>query len=339
MTRLRLTLPYLLSGVFALVYAWLLSGTAFKTTALQFVSPFAVVLLTHLAWLATFEGLTPGFALTAMRRAFATVIVIGASTVLFAALAPMPSDAASQPNSIVHTILVTIACLAVIALVMAAVAAILLAIAYAGYKLFKSIRSRRGRLGDAGETRLYDFAFAAAAVLSIGAASLEGVAGVIPMFSADLASTTVAVAASPAEVWKQVAKATSPDFPLPIMLQSIPRPIKVLVDEGAALGARRIVRFQGREGEGDLVLQVAKRSEDEALFQAKSDSSPIANWVRQNALTFRVDPSLEGSRLTVSLKYDRLLSPGWFFGPYIRTAAFLAVNVLARDTKLRAEAH
>jgi hypothetical protein len=30
------------------------------------------------------------------------------------------------------------------------------------------------------------------------------------------------------------------------------------------------------------------------------------------------------------------LSPAWFFGPYIRLAAFMAVDVLARDTAQRA---
>jgi hypothetical protein len=110
----------------------------------------------------------------------------------------------------------------------------------------------------------------------------------------------------------------------------------VLVDEGADLGSRRIVRFAGREGEGDLTLQVVRRSEEEAVFQAVSDTSPIAHWVRQKELTFRIEPVGRGSRLTVSLHYDRRLSPAWFFGPYIRLAAFMAVDVLARDTAERA---
>ena len=121
------------------------------------------------------------------------------------------------------------------------------------------------------------------------------------------------------------------------MLKSIPQPVAVTVDEGAALGARRVVRFRGREGEGDLVLQVSRRTETEAVFQAVSDTSPVANWVRHKSLTFRVEPSGAGSRLTVVSDYDRLLSPAWFFRPYIRLASYLAVDVLARDTKQRAE--
>jgi hypothetical protein len=59
--------------------------------------------------------------------------------------------------------------------------------------------------------------------------------------------------------------------------------------------------------------------------------------VRQKELTFRVEPVGPGSRLTVSLDYERRLSPAWFFGPYIRLAAFMAVDVLARDTAQRAQ--
>jgi len=72
-------------------------------------------------------------------------------------------------------------------------------------------------------------------------------------------------------------------------------------------------------------------------FALPEDSSDIAGWVRQRALSFRVEPAGTGSLLTVSLEYDRLLSPAWFFRPYIRLASYLAVDVLARDTKERAQ--
>ncbi len=111
----------------------------------------------------------------------------------------------------------------------------------------------------------------------------------------------------------------------------------MLVDEGASLGARRVVRFKGRPGEGDLVLKVTQRSATEAVFEAVSDSSPIAVWIRHKALTYRVAPHPAGLQLTVSLAYERQLAPAWFFGPFMRQASTFAVDVLARDTKQRAE--
>jgi len=186
-----------------------------------------------------------------------------------------------------------------------------------------------------GETRLFDASVVSIALLAIGSASLEGLGPALTFATRDDASVTMVVAASPARVWQEVGKATSPSFPLPRMLRTIPQPVAVLVDEGASLGARRIIHFKGREGEGDLVLKVVRRTDTEAV----SDASPIAMWVRQRSLTFRVEPAGAESRLTVASDYDRLLSPAWFFRPYIRVAAYLAVDVLARDTKERAEEH
>ena len=175
--------------------------------------------------------------------------------------------------------------------------------------------------------------------LAIGLCSLEGISGALSFSVQDRASSTLSVAAPPTRVWQEIGKATLPSFPLPILLKSIPQPVAVPIDEGASLGARRVVRFRGREGEGDLVLKVVRRTSEEVVFAAVSNTAPIAKWVNQRAITFRVEAAGIGSQLTVSSDYDRLLSPAWFFRPYVRLASYLAVDVLARDTKARAEAN
>ena len=206
-------------------------------------------------------------------------------------------------------------------------------------EIFRSARKWLGVSGGGGGgSRLHDGATVALALVAIGAASTEGLAPAVSFAVSDGASRTLTVAAPPDRVWREVGKATSPAFPLPLLLKSIPQPVAVLVDTGAEMGSRRVVRFRGREGEGNLTLEVVRRTPDEAVFAARSDSSPIAMWVRQRALTFHVEAAGTGARLTVTSDYDRLLSPAWFFRPYIRLAAFLAVDVLARDTKARAEA-
>jgi Polyketide cyclase / dehydrase and lipid transport len=175
-------------------------------------------------------------------------------------------------------------------------------------------------------------------VLVVAMSSVEGVVPALSFGGGDSTAVTVRVNASPERVWQAVATATSPDFPLPPMLKVIPRPVAIVLDEGTGLGARRIVRFKGREGEGDLVLSVVRRTNEEVEYAALSDSSPIAQWVHHRALTFRVEPDGTGTRLTVGWHYDRLLAPAWFFQPMMRAAAGLATGVLARDTKGRAEA-
>jgi hypothetical protein len=335
--RLPLVLLHVIAGALALGYAWLVSGTHYVTSGVQFVSPLAVVLLVHLGWLAACRELRTGFAMVAFGRMLATAIFIVIVTVACALYAPMPVGAANSDDLKrgLAAVGLLFGCLAVLALVVAAAALVIYAIGRGVISVYHMMKGPP----EGPESRLFDAGVASLALLAIGSASLEGLGPALTFATRDGASATMHVAAPPARVWQEVGKATSPSFPLPAMLQTIPQPVAVLVDEGAALGARRIVRFRGREGEGDLVLRVVRRTEREAVFEAVSDASPIAMWVRHRSLTFRVEPVGTESRLTVASEYDRLLSPAWFFRPYIRVAAYLAMDVLARDTKERAEAH
>jgi hypothetical protein len=335
--KLQLPLLHLIAGGLAVGYAWLVSGTRYVTSGVQFVSPLAVVLLIHLGWLAARRELGTGFAMVALGRMLATAISIVALTILCAIYAPLPANGGGSSAA---EIAFYFGCLAVLALVILAAALAVYGIGYLiGWGL-KSIRDMiKGRPRGPGEGRLFDASVVVMTLLAIGSASLEGLGPAFTFATHDGASVTMAVAACPARVWQEVGKATSPSFPLPRMLRTIPQPVAVLVDEGASLGARRIVHFKGREGEGDLVLKVVRRTDEEAVFEAVSDASPVAMWVRHRSLTFRVEPAGAQTRLTVAWDYDRRLSPAWFFRPYIRVAAYLAVDVLARDTKERAEAH
>ena len=333
MTAISRLFPHLIAGFLALLYAQYISATMYVTTAVQFVSPAAVILVAHLAWLAATRRLQDGYSNVAFFRTAVTAAGLAAIIVLLAIIAPMPAEAAPGLAEVVYSILGVIGCLMMVAIVVGVPALIIYLAGFAIAKLYQ--RLRKGPPG--GDSRLYDAGAVAVALLAIGTASLEGVPGAYSLAPAGQASSTYAISAPAARVWQAVGTATSPNFPLPAMLHSIPRPVAIVVDEGAALGARRVVRFSGREGGGDLSLRVVQRSAEEAVFKVDSDASPIANWVRHKTLTFRVEPEGSGSRLTVSLAYDRLLAPAWFFGPYVRAAAFLAVDVLARDTKHRAE--
>jgi hypothetical protein len=324
---------HVLAGGLALAYAFWVSRTTYFTSALQFVSPVIVVLLTHLAWMTASGALHRGFAEIALRRTLVTAIILEAAIVLAALAAPMPIQARADFLPGIGMMLALIACLAVVALVLFVVATVAYIVIRFVLRMIARLRSRAPGSDDG---RLNDFGAITIVLLVVGVASLEGVPQSYSFSSLDHASSKYLVDAPPAAVWRAVGKATSPQFALPAFLRSIPQPVAVLVDEGADLGSRRIVHFAGREGEGDLTLQVVKRSEEEAVFQAVSDTSPIAHWVRQKELTFRIETVGPGSRLTVSLDYDRRLSPAWFFGPYIRLAAFMAVDVLARDTAERA---
>jgi hypothetical protein len=331
--------PFLVNGVVAAValsYAWIISETGYAVTGLQFVSPLAVIIVLHLAWLAFSQGLAPGFALVALRRAVITAIVIAVVTLIAAVYAPMPTSANSDSTieNVANTLAMVLFCMLVIAIVVGVVSMVTYALALVVRAIYRAVRGPKGPT----DTRLFDVATLALTLAFIGGSSLEGITPALTYWSTDTARTSVLIAAPVDRVWQHIGKATSPAFPLPVMLHSIPRPIAIVTDEGAALGARRVVRFQGREGEGDLSLQVIRRTETDAVFQVQSDESPIAMWVRHKDITFHVERLTETTtRLTVALSYERLLSPAWFFRPYMHVAAALAMGVLARDTKARAE--
>lgn len=86
-----------------------------------------------------------------------------------------------------------------------------------------------------------------------------------------------------------------------------------------------------------MTLQVIERTHEVAVFEIISDTTPYADWITHRTLTYRVVPNEEGTQLTVTLDFDRALSPSWFFSPVMKGAAHLGMDVLARDVKARAE--
>lgn len=327
-----MVLPWhLAAGALALGYAWLISGTALVASALQFVAPLAVIIVTHLAIVQWQRATAPGYAIVVLRRSLVTAFLIMAATLAAALLAPMPSAAASATDTVFNVIqgvLTLLFCLFMISVIVGLPLLLIFGLVYLATKLFR--RSGKDKLNDGAVITLV--------LLAIAGASVEGVTPALTVDPHDSAAASVEVSAPPPAVWEAVGTATAPEFPLPAILKAIPQPVAVIVDEGASLGARRVVRFSGREGTGDLVLQVVRRDQREARFAVIADTSPIANWVKHRALSFEVEPvGSSGARLTVRLDYDRLLSPSWFFRPLVRLAASLAVDVLARDTARRAE--
>jgi len=74
-----------------------------------------------------------------------------------------------------------------------------------------------------------------------------------------------------------------------------------------------------------------------ATFKVISDDTPVANWVAHKQIIYQVKPTTTGTELTVSLSYERLLSPAWFFNTFTHAAANLATGTLARDVRERSE--
>lgn len=323
---------HLLATGLALQYAWFISQSSYVTTGLQFIAPLIIIMAVHFCWLAVSHRLSVGFSSLIYWRSAQSSVGM-AIVILFASIvAPKPAHAAG--NDVLETVLMVVFCVAIIAVVAGIIA---LAI-YAFFKLISTGAKAISKNNDQGpDSRLFDVGSIAATGFFLGICSIEGVPNSYAFPPENQSEASYFVEAKPAHVWQTMDQATSPDFPLPNILGVFPQPVDVSTDEGTALGDTRIVEFQGREGTGYLTLIVVERTKTQVVFEVVSDTSPYANWVAHKRLIYRVQSEAGGTRLTVTLEYDRLLAPAWFFTPTTKGAAYLAMDVLARDVKTRAE--
>ena len=230
---------HLSAGLAALLYSGLVHETSLKTSAVQFVGPLVVVLLAHLAWLASQQELKPGFSMVLLRRSLQTSTGLLVLVTLAAIYMPMPAGAQGGPGAdVIGPILTILFCLFVVALVVTVLAGVVYLLGRAASALYVFVTERKNR--KPGDTRLFDAAVTTTALVVLVVASVEGVTRTLSFGAVDGASVTLAVAAPPERVWLEVGRATSPAFPLPMMLKSIPQPMAVLrgpSDGSATTGA------------------------------------------------------------------------------------------------------
>lgn len=312
-------------------YAWGISKTTYVQTSLQFVSPLLVMLLVHLLWLLATHDRQPGYAREVVSRALVSALFIALLVPAVMAVAPMPS-AADAESSAFTGFLGVLLCLAVLAAVIFAIAFTV----YLAARLIELIVKAIWK-GPGDRNRLNDVSVLVMVFALITSASLEGMSGFYRFAGAGRATASVTIDAPPERVWATMQTATAPEFPLPNILQAFPQPVAVRVDEGTGLGAKRVVEFVGREGRGELRLEVVKQEGLRSVFRAVSDSTPMVSWIAIKSITYNVVPRGQGSLLEVTLDYERLLAPSLIFNPMMEAAAWLAMGVLAEDTKERAE--
>jgi len=320
------------AALIALIYMWCISRTELRQTGLQFVAPLLIIFFVQTVTCLSAFGLAQNVYLTISRRSLATSFVLLSFVILLTAITPdtAHSDSGNSFTNTVSDIFAVLLCLLVIAIVCALVGGLLYSVFQVIKRVFKTNRSDK-------HNKSRELASIFLTALFLIGASLEGVKGAYSFNSVASSSASQLIKGNKESVWLKLETATRPKFPLPPILTIFPHPVEVMVDEGTALMADRIVKFEGREGVGLLHLRVIEKTEDHVKFQVISDTSPIANWVKHETLTYRVKSTDKGTLLSVELSYNRLLSPAWFFSPFIGGATHLAMDVLARDVKFRTE--
>jgi len=327
------SLSIFLAGLLALLYMWGISLTSFRQTGLQFVAPLLIIFITHTTWNLYAHGLAKHSLLIISRKTANTAVVLLLLVFIATTLIPEPAHGNETVWYAFASIGQILICLLMIAIVVAIFAIAINLIV----RLIKYLLGADTKEQDDDHNKLNEVA----SIMLVGgfllASSLEGVSGAYSFNASSTASSSKIISATEAQVWQTLNTATQPDFPIPSFITVFPRPVDVVVDEGTALGAKRVVKFKGREGEGLLSLEVTKRSATSALFTVQSDTSPIAQWVAHQSIEYRVEPAGPNTKLTVSIQYERKLAPAWFFNPFMNGATTMAMNVLASDVKSRAE--
>jgi hypothetical protein len=164
--------------------------------------------------------------------------------------------------------------------------------------------------------------------------STEGATAATTLPRAGQATVTRTVAAGAAGVERALAQPPRLGGRLPAFLQlGFPKPLRA-AGTGLAVGDVRVIDFSRHarhyaHHHGTLVMKVTERGPGRAVFAVTSDTTPMASWQawRSAEVTWR-ETAPGVTSVTWSLRYDRLLDPGWYFGPMERYANTLAAGYL-----------
>jgi hypothetical protein len=160
--------------------------------------------------------------------------------------------------------------------------------------------------------------------------SLEGTHPSLSFPRSESVTAVGVVDGRPDDVEKSLAALPRFAAPLPAYLKlGFPRPVSSR-GEGLQVGDERVVHFAGGEGRpGDLRLRVEEHRSGRVVFRVLSDGTKLAHWLAlgSSEVIFReVAPGKTEVRWTI--RYDRLLDPAWYFGPWERYAVRLAAGYL-----------
>ena len=150
--------------------------------------------------------------------------------------------------------------------------------------------------------------------------SLEGATGVLSFPRDEVVTVSRELAVAPAAARAQLAH--GPRFvlsELPAFLKlGFPAPHRI-EGGGQEIGDLWLIHFAGGEGKpGDLTARVVESGPTRIRAERVSDTSHIAHWLDWQDAEWVIEPTSSGSRVTLTMRYRRLLDPAWYFKPIER---------------------
>lgn len=150
--------------------------------------------------------------------------------------------------------------------------------------------------------------------------SLEGVAGILSFPREEAVTVSSDVDLTPDAARARLSK--GPQFvlaELPMFLKlGFPTPRRI-EGQGLETGDEWLIHFAGGEGKpGDLSARVVESGPHHIRVVRLSDTSHVAHWMDWQDAEWRITPTEAGSRVTLTMRYRRLLDPAWYFKPIER---------------------
>ncbi len=165
--------------------------------------------------------------------------------------------------------------------------------------------------------------------------SLEGTHPSLSFSRQESVTVVRRVAGRPEDVERLLAAPPRFAAPLPLYLRlGFPRPVAAR-GEGLKGGDERIVHFAGGEGRpGDLRLRVEEHRPGAVIFRVVSDGTKVAHWLNLGSSEVQFREVAPGeTEVSWTMRYERLLDPAWYFGPWerygVRCAAGYLIETIA----------
>lgn len=164
--------------------------------------------------------------------------------------------------------------------------------------------------------------------------SLEGVTGLLSFPRDESVTVTRDVSLSVEKARERLAQ--GPEF----VLSSLPGFLKLgfpaprqIHGDGLETGDHWRIHFAGGEGKpGDLLAKVMESDSIHIRVVKVSDTSHIAHWLDWQEAKWTILPTADGARVSLTMRYRRLLDPAWYFKPIERYGVRLAGEYFLSQT-------
>ncbi len=174
------------------------------------------------------------------------------------------------------------------------------------------------RAGRRGEQRL------AVALLPLALLSLEGATPATTVDRLEIVTASAWVDAAPDEVRQRLLAGMPMDADdLAVVRAGMPEPVGS-EDVVAEVGDRRRVRV----GDAEAEFEVSALDADRIAFRLVSDDTMITRWITWRDADLRWVPEGAGTRVDLTVRFERRMDPAWWFGPASRVIVGSAADAM-----------